>query len=308
VEPDGRSLITAVGLRRSEVWLHDANGERQISLEGYAYQPKFTPDGKRLCYRVLKGALPISDPSELWVADLESGRSDRLLSRFPVVGMHAYDISADGSEVIAAAPDREGKSRLWLSPLDRRSPPRQLPGVTGRQPLFGRAGEIFFLSDENNYTFANRIRKDGTGLRKAFESPTNYRSISTDGQWLIVYMARLESATQAFPLNGGPPVAIYEGDAALKWSQNRRSIFISVGRTGTAAQAGVTGRTYVIPLPPGRIFPDLPAGGFKSQAELAKVPGVRVVPVYDVAPGPTPDVYAFSRESVQRNLYRIPVP
>jgi serine/threonine protein kinase/Tol biopolymer transport system component len=308
IEPDGRSFITAVGLRRSEVWLRDASGERQISLEGYAYQPKFTPDGKKLCYRVLKGALPISDPSEVWVTDLESGRSEQVLSGFSVVGMFAYDISSDGGQLIVASPDREGKSRLWLAPLDRRSPPRQLPNVVGRHPRFGTADEIFFLTDEQNLTWAYRIRKDGTGLRKAIESPSTLRAISPDGKWLVVYMARLQAATQALPLDGGPPVAIYAGDAALKWSLNRKFIYISVGRTGSAAQSGITGRTYVIPLPPGRMFPDLPAGGFKSQAEIAKIPGVRVIPVYDVAPGPTPDVYAFSRESVQRNLYRIPVP
>ena len=37
VAPDGKSLITSVGLTQRSVWFHDASGERQISLEGYAY-------------------------------------------------------------------------------------------------------------------------------------------------------------------------------------------------------------------------------------------------------------------------------
>jgi len=78
--PDGQSLITAVGLRRSAVWLHDPRGEHQLSQESYSYDPKFTPDGKMLCYRVLKGALPLADPSELRIADLDSGRDEPLLS------------------------------------------------------------------------------------------------------------------------------------------------------------------------------------------------------------------------------------
>src|SRR5207245_2299120 len=53
--PDGRSFITAVGVKQSVVWLHDGRGERQISLEGYASLPKFTPDGKTLCYLVRTG-------------------------------------------------------------------------------------------------------------------------------------------------------------------------------------------------------------------------------------------------------------
>ena len=45
---DGRSFVTAVGQRQRTVTLHEAGGDRQISLEGYAYNPKFTPDGKKL--------------------------------------------------------------------------------------------------------------------------------------------------------------------------------------------------------------------------------------------------------------------
>src|SRR5690242_19096334 len=53
---DGRSFVTAVALRQSIVYVHDSSGDRQVSLEGYSYDPKLTPDGKRLCYRILKTA------------------------------------------------------------------------------------------------------------------------------------------------------------------------------------------------------------------------------------------------------------
>lgn len=69
----------------------------------------------------------------------------------------------------------------------------------------------------------------------------------------------------------------------------------------------VTGRTYVIPLPPGQALPAIPEGGFQRDSDLDKLPGVRVIDAYDVAPGPTRDVYTFSRATVQRNLYRIPL-
>jgi len=52
----------------------------------------------------------------------------------------------------------------------------------------------------------------------------------------------------------------------------------------------------------------MPPNGFASAAAIAAVPGARVIDVTDPAPGPTPDVYAFSRDTVQRNLYRIPLP
>jgi hypothetical protein len=40
---------------------------------------------------------------------------------------------------------------------------------------------------------------------------------------------------------------------------------------------------------------------------MAQSPGARVIDAYDVAPGSAPDLYAFARETVQRNLYRVPL-
>ena len=48
--PDGRSLITSVGTRRSAIWIHDAAGERAISSEGYALAPRLSRDGTRVFY------------------------------------------------------------------------------------------------------------------------------------------------------------------------------------------------------------------------------------------------------------------
>ena len=70
------------------------------------------------------------------------------------------------------------------------------------------------------------------------------------------------------------------------------------------------GQHYVVPLSPGEVLPGsiARARNFPSEAELAKLPGVRTIPsAADIVPGPTEDVYAFTRETVQRNLYRIPV-
>jgi hypothetical protein len=62
------------------------DGDRQISLEGYAYDPRFTPDFKKLCYRILKGSQPSSDPTELWIADLNSGSTQVLWPGYSVLG------------------------------------------------------------------------------------------------------------------------------------------------------------------------------------------------------------------------------
>ena len=65
-------------------------------------------------------------------------------------------------------------------------------------------------------------------------------------------------------------------------------------------------RSYIIPLAPGEAFPRLPAEGFHSEDEIARLPGARRIDARTV-PGPSRDVYAFYRGSTQRNLYRVPV-
>jgi eukaryotic-like serine/threonine-protein kinase len=310
IAPDGGSFITAVGLKRRSVWVHDSTGERAISLEGYAHKPKFTPDGAKLLYVVLKGAS--LDRGELWIADLSSGLSEPLLPGFPIgIGGTAtarapYDISPDGQRVVVETLDAAGKSRLWLAPLDRRSPPRQIPNVEGDGPLFGASDEILFRAREGDYGFAYRVRTDGSGLRKASEHPViETMGISPNGQWLIVYARPSKEeagAALALPLEGGSPIQIYGSGIPLQWSPDARLLFLSIPR------GSPDGSTYVVPLRSGQVFPAIPARGFRSAAEIAALPGVRVIGDLDVAPGASLDRYAFSRETVQRNLYRIPLP
>ena len=42
VAPDGRSLITSIGMRQSAVWIHDARGDRPLSSQGYVPHPEST--------------------------------------------------------------------------------------------------------------------------------------------------------------------------------------------------------------------------------------------------------------------------
>src|SRR5260370_1551504 len=142
--PDGRSFLTAVGVRQTSVWVHDGRGNRQISLEGRAFQPKFTPDGTKLLYRIRTGT-----SSQLRVTDLGSNHTEPLLPGFPIpvaeefaAWLAAYDITPDGRQLVFCSPDRGGKHRLSLAPLARRSPPRHIPNQEGETPMFVSAGEI----------------------------------------------------------------------------------------------------------------------------------------------------------------------
>ena len=309
--PDGRSFITAVALQSTSLWVHDAKGERGISLEGNAAEPRFAPDGRKLCYRIVKEAPNESqwyrDVGEVRVADLESGRSETLVPGFQALD---YDISADGRLIVMETADREGKPRLWLAALDRSSPPRQVPNVEGGAPRFGPDAEIFFRHMEGmprmegSTGFVYRVRPDGTGLRKALDQPVlTMGDVSPDGRWLMAWAPLPGNGSPAqlvFPLDGGPPVPT---GAIFSWSSDGSSMAIA-GDFGAIIPEG---RNYLVPLPRGQALPRIPAGGFRSEEEVAHLPGARRIDETDIRPGPSLDVYAFYRGAAQRNLYRIPI-
>ena len=308
LSPDGRSLITSVGLRQRVVSVHRDKTDRQVSLEGYAYMPTVSPDGQMIYYRILKGGTsPFLGASELWVVNLNTGKNEALLPGFVVTG---YEISQDGRRVVFSAIDSAGKSRLWLAPTDRTASPRQIPNVEGDMPHFGPPGELVFHSIEGKSTFVFRIREDGTGMQKLTPIEiSQIHGVSPDGEFVVAW-SRVDGqsgpTTQVFPISGAPPRPLLDGLCFLRWQPDRRFLYLSVS-TGMNTALG-SGRTYVIPLPPGKSLPNVPPGGFRSETELAAIPGVRVLDVADTAPGSSPETYAFSRQTVQRNLYRIPLP
>jgi eukaryotic-like serine/threonine-protein kinase len=326
IAPDGRAFITAVASRQSSVWVRAPAGDRQISLEGFAFDPQFTPDGKKLLYRILKGA-SLNEASELRVTDLESGVTEPLLPGITIAGTPSttYDVSRDGRQAVVAGVDGQGKRRVWLVPVDRHSPPRAIPNTeedadqsrqpqfVPSQPRFGAHEEVFVRMGPMRQIHA--IREDGTG-RKVSDTQ-GFRGLSPDDRWVVTLALVRDDASGimgraivARSLAGEADMRLIAPTApssltemTLKWSPDGRTLFF----VSAALDRGMHTKTYSFPLAPGKMFPSVPPGGFRSEAEMANTPGTRSYDVYDFAPGPTEGVYAFTRESVQRNLYRVPL-
>lgn len=66
--------------------------------------------------------------------------------------------------------------------------------------------------------------------------------------------------------------------------------------------------TYAIPLKPGQSLPPVPSSGFPSKDAIAVLPGATLVSDQEVYPGPDPSIYAFTKVTSQRNIYRVHVP
>ncbi|HXX44497.1 MAG TPA: protein kinase [Candidatus Acidoferrales bacterium] len=300
VAPDGKSLITSVGLRERTIWVQDVKGEHQLSTQGFAESPHFSHDGKKLYYLVRRHGLSGQFVSgELWVADLASNRSERALPGFEVTG---FDVSADGKEAVFSATDKDNVPNLWLASLDLQFSPRRFASpVSEDQPHFDGAGNIYFRASEGNQNFIYRMKVDGSDRQKAYPDPIlEVHSISPDGKSASVW-AQLEGTEThnfAVSLKGGHPVTLCTGYCGGQWSVDGRIFFLNA-----YAMDGLY--TMLASVPSGGL-PPLPAGGVQTHADMVRVKGAKIFEGI-LVPGPLPGQTATEREEVHRNLYRIPL-
>lgn len=305
---DGRSFISSVGLRQSSVWIHDGGGERQVSSEGSGFAPRFSADGKKLYYLVSAAASTNFTGSELWMTELGSGRNEKLLPGFNI---SEYDISRDGKRVLLSDRDQNGKFHIWIASLDRRSPPRQILSENDDLARFGSDNDLIFRSVEGNVNYLYRSKEDGSGRQKIVQQPIlALQNLSPDGKWAIVWTAVAEgessntSGLVAYPISGGPALRLCDL-CILNWSSDGKYLYLWLPAGSFSMTEGLA---FYVPLPGGKILPRLPPTGIKSKADAETIPGAKVFAANSAVAGPDPSIYAFTKESVHRNLYRIPIP
>lgn len=299
--PDGRSFVTAIGSRQSTIWVHDARGDRQITSEGYGLLPTFSPDVTKLYYMRKTSAIGSWASASLWVADLRTGERQPVL---PDVLRQTYDISRDGRRVVFASAGDTEDTPVWIAALDGSTPPRRLSASPAMSAFFGPHGDVFFQSREGAGAIYF-VNEDGTNLRKR-GGLADVVSFSADGRWIGKYS--MPGAWVAQSMDGERTVRISRGSplpgtfeaapwpAGLSWTRDGRFMYVRPNNFAT----------YALPLRPGAVVPDLPAAGFQSEQELAAFAGARLVARGpNVFPGPTPDVYAFTKVATQRNIYRV---
>ena len=303
VAPDGRSLVTSIGAYQDTIWVHDMRGDRQVTSEAFSFQPTISADGKKLYYIVRSVGGLLSPMGGLWVADLASGKRERL---FPDFHMWHYNLSRDGKRVVFSA-GVGGRPGVWVAPLDGSSAPRQLTSEFSFNGFFGADDEILYSAGGAVY----QVKQDGSNLHKAIPDPALYLSdVSPDGKYIAVSVPALaeetgSGATAVYPLDGGAPIPICicgnrapDAPQPVTWSRDGKFFYISL----------VGGQdVYSIPLRPGQVVPPLPPKGIHSAEEASRLPGAKLLPVPGEFPGPNPSIYAFPKFTSQRNIYRIPL-
>jgi len=310
IAADGRSLVTSIGASQSSVWVHDSHGDRQITSEGFGFQPSFSADGRKLYYLSRVPTTTSFIAGELWVVDLESGQRQRL---FPDFQLRSYTVSADDSRILFTACGDKGEAVIWLASMDSRSEPRRVITMESFSAFFGAPGQIVFEGqDAAGVVSPYRIHEDGSGLEKIVEKPYVFafaNGISPDRQWIAGQDAAAWGTLFLYPTAGGKPTVVCKGcswpqgtdpsPSDLTWSPDGRFLYLKMREADA---------TFAIPLAPGQSLPRIPLAGFPSKDAVTALPGARMIGNADIYTGPNPSLYAFTKVATQRNVYRVPVP
>jgi eukaryotic-like serine/threonine-protein kinase len=298
VAPDGKSLVTSVGLRQSSLWLHTANGERLLSSEGYASEPQLSADGSRLYYLLRRAASAGS--VELRVMNLATLKSDRVLPDFAVLD---YAVSRNEQEVAVTTRGADGVLEIWVAALDRRTAPRRIV-QSGDHVAFGPNRDLIFRSIEGHVNFVDKIGLDGQNrVRLSDKNVIDVIGASPDGQW-VIFGGRLKDdrfGLIALPVQGGEPRLLCNINCRPEWSPDAASLYLS-----TTLES--PGATLVVPLPRGRAFPEFPEPGVDAFTYWRKLPTARIVDRPPASPGLDASTYVETRTEERRNLFRLPLP
>ncbi len=295
--PDGKSVITSVGSAVSAVWLHDAAGEHQVSMEGNTAAPVLSADGKRLYFLQENAQI---HGYELWLKEAGNSRAVPLL---PGYAISDYSISNDG-KLIAFTSESEKRPAIWVAGADHRFPPKRLSsdGVED-SPLFLPNGDLVFRSIEGPANFLWRMKADGTGRQRVLpQRILDLKNVSPDGRWVIATVPSGEDtvpvATVAFAMDGSTQITLYKGYCQLLWDSASKEVYF--------VSDAFRGRTVRLPIRKDTGLPKLSADQLDA-LDSSKVPKSDIFEK-EIEAVANPSVYAFVRRDTRRNLYRIPLP
>jgi serine/threonine protein kinase/Tol biopolymer transport system component len=299
IAPDGKSLVTSVGAQDSTVWLHDKEGDHQISSEGNAAAPTISANGSSLYFLMANGQ---TRGMELWARDLAGDKVERLL---PGYSMHGYSVSQDGKTVAFAMTDESGHSSLWTAPTNRRTSPVRISSTAIEDsPHFLPDGDIVFRANEASSNFLYRMKGDGTGRRKitseqVFEAP----AVSPDGRWFVAGSVgpgpQHSATTKAFAVDGGAAVSLCSGYCLVNWDTSGKFLYVYFPELFKG--------TYALPVLGDSGLPRLPSAGITRSEDLSYAKTATKIPWF-VDSAVSPSLYAYTRQNTRRNLYRIPLP
>jgi hypothetical protein len=220
------------------------------------------------------------------------------------VSIHGFALSKDGTQIAFSMLDNAGHSKVWIAPTDRSTSAHVIESHASDDcPFFVPNGDLIFRAVEGERNFLYRMKQDGTERRRISDvAILDPYDVSHDGRWVLAATRGPDRdhpySVAAFPVDGGPIVPVCLGLCPMtRWDRTGKSLYLSLPTAGGP---------YALPLQRTGL-PKLPPAGISSTQELVAMKAQILSPEV-MESGGTPSQYAYTRSTVRRNLYRIPLP
>ena len=258
--------------QKALTWVDRTGLEQPTGASGGDYfQPRVSPDGRRVAVTVLEGG---GDHNDVWLYDL----TRETWSRFTSEGDNAFPLWAPDGRKLTYVSNKAGPDNMYRKSLDGSGPEeRLLASDRPNYPFSWSGGVLAFVA-----TFPRTVqdiwvlRPDRPGKPAPFlETPfgEGAPTFSPDGRWLAYVSnesGRNEIHVRPFPGPGEKVTISAEGGNEPVWSRNGRELFYRRGDAMTAVE--ITTSPVLKVGKPRRLF--------EKPYELSSV----LWPEYDVTP------------------------
>jgi hypothetical protein len=166
-------------------------------------------------------------------------------------------------------------------------------------------GDLVFRATEGGANFLYRMKADGSARQKIYpERILDSYSISPDGRWVIAATPGsggeeqvMLGATKAFAVDGTATITLCAGYCLVSWDTSGGFVYFRF--------PDVKQGSYVLPAMRDSGLPRIPRSA-TSIEDITNQKPITVIP-WEVESAVNPSIYAYTRLSTRRNLYRIPV-
>ena len=238
VSPGG-TLVYRPSAGRSRLALVDRAGREEGTLPGsLPWEPRFSPDGRRLAYASPGLGSDVGDMwasevwrNDIWVADIDSGAPQRITTDGRDNNEPRW--SRDGKMLAYSSIRTLGDKEVFGRTLDG-APPRQLISRPGHQwpaDFTPDGSGLLFIDEPPNGTPNVRVQPlDGGAARPVVETPAreSFAAMSPDGRW-VAYASdetgREEVYLQAYPVPAARVLVSTGGGTQPRWRGDSRELY-----------------------------------------------------------------------------------
>lgn len=148
------------------------------------------------------------------------------------------------------------------------------------------------------------MKVDGTGRRRiSSQRVFDVEAASPEGRWLLAASPGPDEEhtvqTTAFAVDGSTSVPVCLGFCLVTWEATGKFVYVDFPSLHEGS--------YPLPVLHDTGLPKLPPAGIARIEDFTSAKAAAPVP-YNVESALSPSVYAYTRQNIRRNLYRIPLP